>query len=143
MVEASGEDDPGDAGDNEDKEIEPPPLTRCPAHKPVIKLPKGVMTDTEVFDNCVGFLIGANETTGLLLSFVSYLLALHPDIQEELQSRIDEYFEDKPVRQIPSIPDQQFIYLVSSEIGWFNLNLCIYHTYPSWKSRSTTRHTPY
>ena len=88
MIEASGEE--GDV--DEDKETEPP--AECPAHK---KTAKGVMTDSEVFANSLGFLGAGNDTTAVTLSFASYELAVNPDIQEKLQSEIDSYFEDKPV----------------------------------------------
>ena len=91
MIEASGEE--GDS--DEEKEIEPP--AECPAHKTTIKTAKGVMTDSEVFANSIGFLIAGNETTSTALSYTSYLLALNPDVQEKLQSEIDAYFDEKPV----------------------------------------------
>ena len=91
MIEASGEE--GDS--DEEKETEPP--AECPAHKTTTKTAKGVMTDKEVYTNAAGFLIAGNETTSILLSYTSYLLALNPGIQEKLQSEIDAYFEDKPV----------------------------------------------
>ena len=87
MIEASGEED------DEDNQS----AAECPAHMPTIKTRKGVMTDSEVFANSMGFLFAGNETTSLMLSYTSYLLALNPDIQEKLQIEIDAYFEDKPV----------------------------------------------
>lgn len=92
MIEASGEEE---SELEEEKEAEPP--AECPAHK-VASKSKGVMTDAEIVANAFGFLFAGNETTSSSLSFVSYLLALHPDIQEKLQSEIDAYFNDKPVR---------------------------------------------
>ena len=92
MIEASGEE--GDS-DEEKESTEPP--AECPAHKPTTVKAKGVMTDKEVYTNAAGFLVAGNETTSILLSYTSYLLALNPDIQEKLQSEIDAYFEDKPV----------------------------------------------
>ena len=94
MIDASGEEE--EVSDSEgEKETEPP--AKCPAHKAAAKS-KGVMTDAEIVANAFGFLFAGNETTASTLSFVSYLLALHPDIQEKLQSEIDAYFNDKPVR---------------------------------------------
>ena len=90
MIEASGEEGEAEEG----KETTIP--AGCPVHKATKKT--GVMTDAEVFANAIGFLIAGNETTAITLSFASYLLALNPDIQEKLQSEINAYFEDKPVR---------------------------------------------
>ena len=94
MIEASGEE--GDS--DEEKETTEPPA-ECPAHNtiPTKTAKAAVMTDSEVYANAVGFLFAGNETTAMLLSYTSYLLALNPDIQEKLQSEIDAYYEDKPV----------------------------------------------
>ena len=96
MIEASGEE--GDSDEEKEKEITEPPA-ECPAHKAApAKTAKATgMTDSEVYANAVGFLVAGNETTSMLLSYTSYLLALNPDIQEKLQSEIDAYFEDNPV----------------------------------------------
>ena len=55
------------------------------------------LTDDEIVINALTFVLAGSETTGAALSYTSYLLALHPDIQEKLQAEIDKYFEDKPV----------------------------------------------
>ena len=90
MIEASGEDDDSD---EDEKEAKPP--AECPVHK--VAKTKGIMMDAEVVENSVLFLFAGKDTTAMALSFVSYLLALHPDVQEKLQSEIDAYFEEKPV----------------------------------------------
>ena len=101
MIEASGEE--GEV--EEERETAVP--AECPAHKATKA--KGIMTDTEVFANSIGFLGAGNETTAATLSFGSYLLALNPDIQEKLQSEIDAYFEDKPVRHACTIQSNNII----------------------------------
>ena len=50
--------------------------------------------------NCLGFLVAGNETITAALLFVSYLLALNLNIQEKLQSEIDNCFEEKPASRI-------------------------------------------
>ena len=90
MIDASGEEELSDS--DEEK-----PPAECPVHKPT-KTKGGVMTDKEVVANSIGFLFAGNETTSIALSYASYELALHLDIQEKLQSEIDNYFEDNPVR---------------------------------------------
>ena len=94
MIEATGCED-GEAGGEKESAVPP----GCPAHKAT----KGTMTNEEVVEHSIAFLIAGNETTATTLSFGSYLLALHPDIQEKLQSEIDTYFDDKPVSALSVI----------------------------------------
>ena len=55
------------------------------------------LSNEEIVAHAVTFLLAGYETTANTLAYTSYLLALHPDIQEKLQSEIDSYFDDKPV----------------------------------------------
>ncbi|XP_072169264.1 cytochrome P450 3A6-like [Diadema setosum] len=48
------------------------------------------LTDSEIMAQAVIFFIGGYDTTGGLLVFASYLLALHTDVQEKLIAEIDE-----------------------------------------------------
>ena len=73
----------------------------CPMHQPQANgTSKHKLTSQEIVDNSVVFLIAGFETTANSISYSSYYLALNPDIQEKLQSEIDNYFEDKPVSRI-------------------------------------------
>ena len=56
------------------------------------------LTNEEIVAHAVTFLLAGYETTANTLSYTAYLLALNPDIQEKLQSEIDSYYDDKPVR---------------------------------------------
>ena len=133
MIDASGE---GGDSDEEKEETEAPPA-ECPAHKPATKT-KGVMTDEVIVANSLGFLFAGNETTASALSFASYSLALHPDIQEKLQSEIDAYFDEKPVSSItmwcvllpltctkahtsvPALPQDASLYTAAQEITYLD-----------------------
>ena len=86
MIDATGEER---EDEDEDKDIN---ATRDPVHKS-----KGKFTDKEVVGQAIGMLLAGYETTANALAYTSYLLALNPDIQEKLQSEIDNYFDDKPV----------------------------------------------
>ena len=66
--------------------------SRCPVHNKT-----GKLTDEEVVGHTRLVLMAGYETTANALAYTSYLLALNPDIQEKLQSEIDNYFDDKPV----------------------------------------------
>ena len=57
------------------------------------------LTDEEIVTNSILFLLAGYETTANTLAYNSYLLALHSEIQEKLQTEIDGYFESKPVSQ--------------------------------------------
>jgi len=56
-----------------------------------------VISDQQITAYAVDFLVAGYDTTSDLLSYTSYLLALHPEVQERLQSEIDGYLEDNPV----------------------------------------------
>lgn len=56
------------------------------------------LTDDEIVAHATNFLFAGYETSGSTLSFISYLLALNPDVQEKLQVDIDTYFQENPVR---------------------------------------------
>jgi len=53
--------------------------------------------DKQITANVVDILLAGYDTTSNLLSYTSYLLALHPEVQKKLQSEIDGYFKDNPV----------------------------------------------
>ena len=57
------------------------------------------LTDEEIVTNSILFLLAGYVTTANTLAYTSYLLALHSEIQEKLQTEIDGYFESKPVSQ--------------------------------------------
>ena len=52
-----------------------------------------MLTDQEVVSNIYLFLIAGYDTTSNLLSVATYLLALHPDVQQRLRSEIAEAVE--------------------------------------------------
>ncbi|KAH8036921.1 hypothetical protein HPB51_006982 [Rhipicephalus microplus] len=61
---------------------------------PVIRK-RRFMTTTEIQSNAVMFLVAGFETTGTTLSFTSYLLAKHPDIQERTRKEILSVIKDE------------------------------------------------
>lgn len=55
------------------------------------------LTNGEIISHSIVFLLAGYETTANALTYTSYLLALHPDVQHKLQEEIDEYFRNNPV----------------------------------------------
>ena len=55
------------------------------------------LTDKQIIDNAIIFMLAGYETTANALTYTSYLLALNPHIQEKLQEEIDTYFQENPV----------------------------------------------
>ena len=76
MIDATGEDSDSEG---EREEATQPPV-ECQAHKNKKTKTKFMMSDEEVVANSIGFLVAGNETTAITLAFVSYELALNPDI---------------------------------------------------------------
>ena len=58
---------------------------------------KRTLTDEQIVGNAITFMLAGYETTANALSYTSYLLALHPHVQERLQQEIDSYYEENPV----------------------------------------------
>ncbi|ODN01300.1 Cytochrome P450 6k1 [Orchesella cincta] len=51
--------------------------------------PKVNLTDDMIVAQCLLFFLAGLDTTGSVLSFAAYLLALHPDIQEKLYQEVN------------------------------------------------------
>ena len=57
-------------------------------------------SDEEIVGISVGFLVAGDETSASTMSCAAYLLALHPDVQQKLQSEIDQLFDHNPVSSL-------------------------------------------
>ena len=55
---------------------------------------KSGLTDDEIMAQALTFLLAGYDTTANALSYVTYLLALHPDIQEKLYKEVKVKFQD-------------------------------------------------
>ncbi len=69
------------------------PMQNSSKKKQLVKL-----TDEQLTHLCAGFFLPGYGTTTKSLAATSYLLAMHPHIQEELQTEIDNYYKENPVR---------------------------------------------
>ena len=85
MIDATGEEQNNIMANGKEKE-------GCPFHKKT-----GKLTNEEVIGHAQVLLFAGYETTANALIFTTYLLALNPDIQEKLQSEIDNYFNENTV----------------------------------------------
>lgn len=54
------------------------------------------LSDAEVLDQVVTFLVAGSETTASTLAFVFHLLGRHPDIERRMQAEIDEVLDGRP-----------------------------------------------
>lgn len=52
------------------------------------------LTDDEITGNAFVFILAGYETTATSLSFTSYLIAAHPEVQEKLHAEIDAEISD-------------------------------------------------
>ena len=59
---------------------------------------EGGLSTGEIVAEAVGFMLAGYETTSVALSFITYILAVNPDVQEKLVEEIYEYFSENPVR---------------------------------------------
>ena len=55
------------------------------------------LEDGTVVAHAVSFLLAGYETTSSTVTYMSYLLALNPDIQERLANEIHSYLQEHPV----------------------------------------------
>ena len=58
---------------------------------------KKKLTDEQITDHAITFMMAGYETTANALSYTAYLLALNPSAQEKLQDEIDAFFKENPV----------------------------------------------
>ena len=58
---------------------------------------KGGLSTGEIVADSVGFLLAGYGTTSVTLTFATYLLATHPEVQEKLANEIHDYLEEHPV----------------------------------------------
>ncbi|XP_073506588.1 thromboxane-A synthase [Phyllobates terribilis] len=86
---------------------------------PVREEPRKKTTKTLSEDEILGqafiFLIAGYETTSSLLSFTTYLLATHPESQEELLREVDEFAETHDGADYNTVHDLPYMDMVISE----------------------------
>ncbi|XP_039216204.1 cytochrome P450 3A24-like [Crotalus tigris] len=73
------------------------------------------LTDTEILAQSVIFIFGGYETTGTALSFMSYCLAMYPDVQEKLYQEINETFPNQAPPTYEGIQQMEYLDMVVNE----------------------------
>lgn len=79
------------------------------------KMGEGVMTDRQVRDETITFLLVGHETTAVLLTFAWYLLSMYPRTAEKLHAEVDEVLDGGRVATYADIPRLQYTNKVLTE----------------------------
>lgn len=73
-------------------------------------------SDEQIVAHSATFLLAGYETTSNTLSFTSYLLCMHPEVQERLRKEIEEYFQNNPdASMYNATQDLQYLDMVLQE----------------------------
>uniref|UniRef100_A0A8C0VZI5 Cytochrome P450 3A n=1 Tax=Castor canadensis TaxID=51338 RepID=A0A8C0VZI5_CASCN len=73
------------------------------------------LSDLEIVAQSIIFISADYETTSSALSFVTYFLATHPDIQKKLQEEIDVVFPDKAPATYDALVQMEYLDMVVNE----------------------------
>ncbi|XP_062944439.1 cytochrome P450 3A4-like isoform X2 [Cynocephalus volans] len=74
-----------------------------------------VLSDLELVAQSIVFIFGGYETTSNTLSFIMYLLATHPDIQQKLQEEIDATLPNKAPVTYDTLVRMEYLDMVVNE----------------------------
>jgi cytochrome P450 len=55
------------------------------------------LSNEEITSHAINFMLAGYETTANALSYISYLLALNPHVQEKLQEEVDKFYGENEV----------------------------------------------
>ncbi|XP_053133096.1 cytochrome P450 3A29-like isoform X2 [Hemicordylus capensis] len=73
------------------------------------------LTDKEILTQAILFILAGYETTGSSLSFLSYCLATHPDVQHRLQEEIDEVLPNQATPTYDAVLQMEYLDMVVNE----------------------------
>uniref|UniRef100_A0A8D1EZE9 unspecific monooxygenase n=1 Tax=Sus scrofa TaxID=9823 RepID=A0A8D1EZE9_PIG len=74
------------------------------------------LSDQELVAQSIIFIFAGYETTSSSLSFLAYILATHPDVQQKLQEEIDATFPSKALPSYDSLAQMEYLDMVVNEI---------------------------
>ncbi|KAM5329864.1 cytochrome P450 3A12 [Glossophaga mutica] len=73
------------------------------------------LSDLELIAQSIIFIFAGYETTSTSLSFLMYLLATHPDVQQKLQKEIDATFPNKAPPTYDALVQMEYLDMVLNE----------------------------
>lgn len=73
------------------------------------------LSDLELVAQSITFIFAGYETTSTSLSFLAYLLAIHPDVQQKLQEEIDAAFPNKAPPTYDALVQMEYLDMVLNE----------------------------
>lgn len=73
------------------------------------------MSDLELVAQSIIFIFAGYESTSTSLSFLMYILATHPDIQQKLQEEIDATFPNKAPPTYDAVTQMEYLDMVLNE----------------------------
>ncbi|XP_036923623.1 cytochrome P450 3A19-like [Sturnira hondurensis] len=73
------------------------------------------LSDLELIAQSIIFIFAGYETTSTSLSFLMYLLATHPDVQQKLQEEIDATFPNKAPPTYDAMVQMEYLDMVLNE----------------------------
>ncbi|KFQ53625.1 Cytochrome P450 3A24, partial [Nestor notabilis] len=73
------------------------------------------LSDEEILAQALVFVFAGYETTSSTLSYLSYNLATHPDVQQRLQDEIDAYLPNKATPTYSAITQMEYLDMVVNE----------------------------
>ncbi|XP_076416756.1 LOW QUALITY PROTEIN: cytochrome P450 3A13-like [Peromyscus maniculatus bairdii] len=77
------------------------------SHKP--------LSDLEILAQSITFFFAGYETTSTALSFTTYLLAIHPNVQKKLQNEIDAVLPNKAPATYEALVEMEYLDMVLNE----------------------------
>ncbi|XP_076416751.1 cytochrome P450 3A13-like isoform X2 [Peromyscus maniculatus bairdii] len=73
------------------------------------------LSDLEILAQSITFIFAGYETTSTVLSFIAYLLAIHPNVQKKLQQEIDAVLPNKVPATYEALVEMEYLDMVVNE----------------------------
>nr|XP_042123941.1 cytochrome P450 3A19-like [Peromyscus maniculatus bairdii] len=73
------------------------------------------LSDLEILAQSITFIFAGYDTTSTALSFIAYLLAIHPNVQKKLQQEIDAVLPNKVPATYEALVEMEYLDMVVNE----------------------------